>query len=313
MMKALIADMRARGELEGIEITVDEGEPTPHGEESRDEVVFANIAVGIVNRIKAACESGKYDAVVTQAGIEPGYLAARTALTLPIAYPVHSALHMASFLGEKCCVLTTTDAQSQTVRRNAILYGLSHKVTSVRYVSRSSTYTMALGTQVSKNGTAQRPRSKGVRRKRGEAVRSRDRGRRCRYGHHRLAASAVFSRRSAPWPGCRRLWRSPAARCVFVRRRDGTRDGASQDRAGAEGVSERQARGKAGVSMTAERVVSRTLPLPVGARNLSGRGEPVLVTAAASLLDAICPRRHHVGPVGAESDEVASDTTEVSS
>jgi Asp/Glu/hydantoin racemase len=144
MMKALIADMRARGELDGIEITVDAGEPTPHGEESRDEVVFATIAVGIVNRIKAACESGKYDAIVTQAGIEPGYLAARTASTLPIAYPVHAALHMASFLGEKCCVLTTTDAQSQTVRRNAILYGLSHKVTSVRYVSRSSTYTMAL-------------------------------------------------------------------------------------------------------------------------------------------------------------------------
>ena len=31
MMKALITDMRARGELEGLEITVDEGEPTPHG------------------------------------------------------------------------------------------------------------------------------------------------------------------------------------------------------------------------------------------------------------------------------------------
>lgn len=144
MMKALIADMRARGELEGIELTVDEGEPTEHGEESRDDVVFANIAVGIVKRIQAACKSGRYDAIVTQAGIEPGYLAARTASTLPIAFPVHSALHVASFTGEKCCVLTTTDAQSQTVRRNAILYGLSHKVTSVRYVSRSSTYTMAL-------------------------------------------------------------------------------------------------------------------------------------------------------------------------
>jgi len=144
MMTSLLADLRANGQLEGVEITVDEGEPTDHGGEQRDDVVFATIAVGIVKRIKAACESGKYDAIVTQAGIEPGYLAARTISTLPIAYPVHSALHMASMLGEKCCVLTTTDAQSQTVRRNAIMYGLSHKVTSVRYVSRSSTYTMAL-------------------------------------------------------------------------------------------------------------------------------------------------------------------------
>ncbi|HYH43422.1 MAG TPA: aspartate/glutamate racemase family protein [Burkholderiales bacterium] len=144
MMTALIADLKANGQLEGVEITVDPGEPTDHGEESRDDVVFGIIAVGIVKRIKAACESGKYDAIVTQAGIEPGFLAAKTISTLPIAYPVHSALHFASAIGEKCCVLTTTDAQSQTVRRNAQLYGLSHKVTSVRYVSRSSTYTMAL-------------------------------------------------------------------------------------------------------------------------------------------------------------------------
>jgi Asp/Glu/hydantoin racemase len=144
MMKELISNLRANGQLEGVEITIDEGEPTEHGEETRDEVVIANIAVGIVKRVKAACESGQYDAIVTQAGIEPGFLAARTASKLPIAYPIHSALHFASLIGEKCCVLTTTDAQCQTVRRSAQLYGLSHKLTSVRYVSRSSTYTMAL-------------------------------------------------------------------------------------------------------------------------------------------------------------------------
>ena len=144
MMKELIGSLRAKGQLEGVEIDIDEGEPTEHGEETRDEVVMASIGIGVVKRIKAACESGKYDAVITQAGIEPGFLAARQISTLPVAYPVHSALHNASMLGEKCCVLTTTDAQSQIVRRNAQLYGLSHKVTSVRYVSRSSTYTMAL-------------------------------------------------------------------------------------------------------------------------------------------------------------------------
>jgi allantoin racemase len=130
--------------LEGVAIDIDEGEPTDHGEETRDEVVVANIAVGVVKRVQAVCAMGKYDAIITQAGIEPGFLAARTASTLPIAFPVHSALHIASFLGEKFSVLTTTDAQSQIVRRNAQLYGLNHKLTSVRYVSRSSTYTMAL-------------------------------------------------------------------------------------------------------------------------------------------------------------------------
>ena len=144
MMRELIANLRAKGQLDGVEIDIDEGEPTDHGEETRDEVVVANIAVGVVKRVRAVCAMGKYDAIITQAGIEPGFLAARTVSTLPIAYPVHSALHIASFLGEKFSVLTTTDAQSQIVRRNAQLYGLNHKLTSVRYVSRSSTYTMAL-------------------------------------------------------------------------------------------------------------------------------------------------------------------------
>ena len=98
----------------------------------------------VVNRIKAASDSGKYDAVITQAGIEPGFLAARMVSKIPVAYPVHSAVHMASMLGEKFCVLTTTDAQAMTVRRNVQAYGLNHKLTSVRYVSRSSTFTMAL-------------------------------------------------------------------------------------------------------------------------------------------------------------------------
>ena len=144
MMRELVADLRAKGQLDGIEIDIDEGEPTSHGAESRDEEVVSNIAVGVVKRIKAVCAMGKYDAVITQAGIEPGFLAAHTVATLPVAYPVHSAMHFASLLGEKFCVLTTTDAQAMIVRRNAYLYGMNHKLTSVRYVSRSSTFTMAL-------------------------------------------------------------------------------------------------------------------------------------------------------------------------
>jgi Asp/Glu/hydantoin racemase len=144
MMRDLIAGMKARGQLDGVEIDIDEGEPTEHGAETRDDEVVANIAVGIIKRIKAVCAMGKYDAVVTQAGIEPGFLAAMSVSTLPVAYPVHSAMHFASLLGEKFCALTTTDTQAMIVRRNAQLYGMNHKLTSVRYVSLSSTGTMAL-------------------------------------------------------------------------------------------------------------------------------------------------------------------------
>ncbi len=144
MMRDLIDGLRAKGQLEGIEIDVDEGEPTDYPDENRDEAVLASIGAGVVKRVRAACASGRYDAIVTQAGIEPGFFAARAVSTLPIAFPVHSALHVASALGEKCALLAPTDAQALIMRHNAQLYGLSHKLTSVRCVSRSSTFTMAL-------------------------------------------------------------------------------------------------------------------------------------------------------------------------
>ena len=116
MMKELVSYLKSKGQLDGVEIDIDEGAPTDHGAESRDEEVVSNIAVGVVNRVKAVCAMGKYDAVITQAGIEPGFLAAHVVSTLPIAYPVHSAMHFASLLGEKFCVLTTTDAQAMIER-----------------------------------------------------------------------------------------------------------------------------------------------------------------------------------------------------
>jgi Asp/Glu/hydantoin racemase len=157
MMRDLVASMKARGQLEGVEIDIDEGEHTEHGAESRDDEVVANIAVGIIKRVRAVCAMGKYDAIVTQAGIEPGFLAAMSVSTLPIAFPLHSALHFASLLGEKYCALTTTDAQAMIVRRNAQLYGMSHKLTSVRYASLSSTGTMALVRKYKKAERAKAP------------------------------------------------------------------------------------------------------------------------------------------------------------
>jgi Asp/Glu/hydantoin racemase len=157
MMKDLIASMRARGQLDGVEIEIDEGEHTEHGAETRDDEVVANIAVGIIRRVKTVCAMGKYDAIVTQAGIEPGFFAAMSVSTLPVAYPVHSAMHFASLLGDKFCALTTTDTQAQIVRRCGQSYGLNHKLTSVRYVSLSSTGTMALVRKYKKAERAKSP------------------------------------------------------------------------------------------------------------------------------------------------------------
>ena len=145
MMRELVASLRARGQLDGVEIDIDEGEPTDHGAETRDEAVVAAIAVGVVKRVRPPARPAVRRRRHRHPGRHRAGLPRRCRCRCPHRPSAALAPHLASLLsGEKCCALTTTDAQAMIVRRNAQLYGMNHKLTSVRYVSLSSTATMAL-------------------------------------------------------------------------------------------------------------------------------------------------------------------------
>jgi len=85
---------------------------------------------------------GKYDAIVTSGSIEPGFFAGRMISKMPIAFCVHSAVHMASLIGDRFSIIELTDPMAVIIRHYVELYGLGDKLASIRIISSSSTYTM---------------------------------------------------------------------------------------------------------------------------------------------------------------------------
>ena len=75
VVREIVENMRRKGQLDGIEMDIDEGYPTDHSSKTRDEEFLANITVGLLKRIREVCEMNKYDAIVTSGGIEPNFCA----------------------------------------------------------------------------------------------------------------------------------------------------------------------------------------------------------------------------------------------
>jgi len=62
MIRELIDNMRKKGQLEGVDIDIDDAYPTEHTAENRDEEVLASITPGFLTRVREYSEMGKYDA-----------------------------------------------------------------------------------------------------------------------------------------------------------------------------------------------------------------------------------------------------------
>lgn len=138
----LVDNMRRRGQLDGVEIDTDTGTTRP-SKEGRDDDVLAHITVGVLEKIREYSEMNKYDAIVCRGSLEPGFYAGREISKIPVAFALHSAVHVASLIGDRFSILETTDPMAYIARRNVEGYGLGCKLVSVRVLGRSST---ALGT-----------------------------------------------------------------------------------------------------------------------------------------------------------------------
>ena len=160
LVRGIIENMQRRGQLEGVEIDIDEGYPTDPSGQRRDEEVLASITPGFIKRVREISESGKYDAMVTSGAIEPGFFAGRMIATIPIAFCVHSAVHVASLLGERFSIIQAHDAGALIVRHLVQLYGLGDKLVSVRHVSNPSKaphFVRQYGREYQQNRSAQTP------------------------------------------------------------------------------------------------------------------------------------------------------------
>ena len=141
VLRHLVEDYRKTGALAGVDVDVDDGYLVDSTSETRDEEVLAVINVGIVNKIKEYGLSGKYDGVVLTGGIDPGFVAARVVLQnkIPVTGAIHSALHVASLIGERVSEIHTVPSSSLIVRHLGERYGFGDKLVSVRIPMRTST------------------------------------------------------------------------------------------------------------------------------------------------------------------------------
>jgi Asp/Glu/hydantoin racemase len=133
-----------RGQMEGVELDIADAYPIENPLEERDEIFLAEITPGFLRKIKEYSEMGKYDAIITNGSIEPGFFAAREISKIPIASGPHSAMYMASLIADRFSVLELTDAMAQIVRHYAQTWGISHKLVSIRNIGVSSIYMMRL-------------------------------------------------------------------------------------------------------------------------------------------------------------------------
>ena len=139
VLRQLLEDYRKTGALEGVEVDVDEGYLVESTSEKRDEEVLALISVGIISKVKEYAQTGKYDGIVLTGAIDPGFIPARVVSRVPVTGAIHSALHVASLIGERVSEIHTVTSSSLIVRHLGDRYGFNNKLVSVRIPKHTST------------------------------------------------------------------------------------------------------------------------------------------------------------------------------
>ena len=125
--------------LDDVEWEVDRGATDPHGNwpvETREE--FAIVGVSRLPIVKAACASGKYNAIVLLGGGDPGFIEAREIgrrYGVPVTACFSAQLHIAAMLGNKFSVIDISEAHNMHLCELVVQYRFKEKCASVRNVN----------------------------------------------------------------------------------------------------------------------------------------------------------------------------------
>ena len=137
--RELMDNLVAKGQISEDEFIIDDGYFIEWEDDRRDSEFLANISLGIIKKVKTYQQSGGVDAVVGMGSMEPAFYPAREICSVPYLGALHSALHIASLIGDRCSVVEATDPQAILVRRHAKMYGFNEKLVSARHAGFSST------------------------------------------------------------------------------------------------------------------------------------------------------------------------------
>jgi allantoin racemase len=127
----LIDEMSELGLLTDVDWNYDPG-PVGPLVETREHLV--QVGLGVLERVRAASESGLFDAIVIQGFLDPVLYAAREVARIPVLGCSNSALHIAALLGHRCSILDTLESMAIPIRENSRIYEMDHKLVSVRSI-----------------------------------------------------------------------------------------------------------------------------------------------------------------------------------
>ena len=139
ILQEVVDEYTRKGRLDGIEIDIDEGHLVESASATRDEEFLANVSLGGIKKVKYYSELDKHDAIVLTGALDPGFVSARSLSKIPVTAPIHSSVHVASLIGERCSILMASPPGALMVRHIVERYGFDRKVASVRYLRHSTT------------------------------------------------------------------------------------------------------------------------------------------------------------------------------
>src|SRR5450759_2417421 len=90
---AILENLRRKGQLEGVEVDLDDGYDVGHRKDNRDEEFLAEITFGMIKRVREYCDSGKYDGIICLGSMGMGFMAAREISKIPVVTAIHSGFH----------------------------------------------------------------------------------------------------------------------------------------------------------------------------------------------------------------------------
>jgi Asp/Glu/hydantoin racemase len=129
-----LGELEDEGFLEGIQWDLAQGIPGPAPDTRED---MASVLAGVLKRVREACESRKYDALILLGGLEPGLYAAKEIATqfgIPLVGGTSSEIAFASLLGNRYSVIEALEWMAIANRQNILLYGMNEKCASVRSI-----------------------------------------------------------------------------------------------------------------------------------------------------------------------------------
>lgn len=93
-------------------------------------------ALSVPYTVAAVIEAEKagIDACIINCMGDPGLMAAREVVSIPVVGPCEASMHAAAMMGHKFAVVTVLESVRTLFERNAIIYGLPGKLASVRVV-----------------------------------------------------------------------------------------------------------------------------------------------------------------------------------